>query len=157
MFIKVISKFLLKILVNLKSYLIYIYRKCKYLFHDNSVHRINMDLDLTGFEAFEKYCTKHHCIVSPSFRAYVEHRTYSRSNISRIVYAWILNLVFFVNFCRYLSVYYFHNQWIYEFYGEPLAILSRPDIIALMSAIMFLFYFCMCKFICKITRLEFAN
>jgi hypothetical protein len=86
-----------------------------------------------GLKLFEWYFTTYYIIASQSFSQYVSRNIL----IKRKLIAWALNINLWIQLIKYSIIYIIDEPWIYQFFGDPLYLFGRSDVIFL---ILFLSY-----------------
>jgi len=88
-----------------------------------------------GLEIFESHSFKYYFITSESLSHYVGG---TKPPTKRILLCWLINLISWINFIKYLLLYMINDQWIWMFFGDPLYLFKRRDLLALFYSVLFL-------------------
>jgi len=81
-----------------------------------------------GLKLFESYFTTYHIIASQSFSQYVSRNI----SMKRKLIAWALNINLWIQLIKYSIIYIIDEPWIYHFFGDPLYLFGRSDVIFLI-------------------------
>jgi hypothetical protein len=81
-----------------------------------------------GLKLFESYFTTYYIIASQSFSQYVSRNI----SMKRKLIAWALNINLWIQLIKYSIIYIIDEPWIYHFFGDPLYLFGRSDVIFLI-------------------------
>ncbi len=85
-----------------------------------------------GLKLFESYFSYQFIIASNSFSDYVSRNISTKKKvISRI-----FNFVLWIHFLKFLIIYLIQKPWIFMFFGDPLFLFTRSDLIALLCSLL---------------------
>jgi len=123
-----INENLFKIKVNLK----------RFVFDTQNSHQ--------GLKLFESYFSYQFIIASNSFSDYVSRNISTK----RKVISRIFNLVLWIHFLKFLILYFIQKPWIWMFFGDPLFLFDRSDLIALLCSLL-------CAIIAFMSKSNYSN
>jgi hypothetical protein len=87
-----------------------------------------------GLKLFESYFTTYYIIASQSFSQYMSRKILMK----RKLIAWALNINLWIQLIKYSIIYIIDEPWIYHFFGDPLYLFGRPDVIFLLLFLSYL-------------------
>jgi len=85
-----------------------------------------------GLEMFESHFVNNYLMASQSLSHYV---CGTKTSTKRILFAWLVNLSLWIIFIKYLLIYMIKDQWIFMFFGDPLYLFERSDLLALTISV----------------------
>jgi hypothetical protein len=85
-----------------------------------------------GLKLFESYFSYQFIIASNSFSDYVSRNISTK----RKVISRVFNFVLWIHFLKFLILYFIQKPWIWMFFGDPLFLFGRSDLVALLLGLL---------------------
>jgi hypothetical protein len=108
-----------------------------------------------GLKLFESYFSYQFIMASNSFSDYVSRNISTK----RKVISRVFNLVVWIHFLKFMILYLIQKPWIWKFFGDPLFLFGRSDLVTLLLGLLCvviafisksIYFICNSKFFLKI-------
>jgi hypothetical protein len=92
---------------------------------------IRENSDEIGFQYVIKFLVKHYCISGASFEDYMNNNRPKK----RVIIVWTYYILLWIINIRFLLLVIINKPWIWALFGDPLYILGKGNLMALVAAI----------------------